>query len=99
MSRKPMVPKAVRVPDELWKAAQTKADERGEYLSEVIRKALERYVARRSAVMTRESTRTVTGNDDEADSIEDVDEEDLDSAYVTGSGEPYAWGDESRGHD
>jgi hypothetical protein len=94
-----MVPKAVRVPDELWKAAQTKADERGEYLSEVIRKALERYVARRSAVMTRESTRTVTGNDDEADSIEDVDEEDLDSAYVTGSGEPYAWGDESRGHD
>jgi len=47
MRRKPMVPKAVRVPDELWKAAQTKADERGEYLSEVIRKALERYVARK----------------------------------------------------
>ena len=47
MSRKPMVPKAVRVPDDLWRAAQAKADERGEYLSEVIRKALERYVARK----------------------------------------------------
>ena len=47
MTRKPMTPKAVRVPDELWKAAQTKADERGEYLSEVIRKALERYVSRK----------------------------------------------------
>ena len=47
MSRKPMTPKAVRVPDELWKAAQTKADKRGEYLSEVIRRALERYVAKK----------------------------------------------------
>ena len=46
MTRKPMVPKAVRVPDELWRAAQAKADERGEYLSEVIRRALERYVKR-----------------------------------------------------
>jgi len=47
MPRKPMVPKAVRVPDELWRAAQAKADERDEYLSEVIRKALERYVSRK----------------------------------------------------
>ena len=46
-TRKPMVPKAVRVPDELWRAAQAKADERDEYLSEVIRKALERYVSRK----------------------------------------------------
>ena len=99
MSRKPMVPKAVRVPDELWRAAQAKADERGEYLSEVIRKALERYVARKGAVMTREPTRTVTGDDDAADAIEDVDEGDIDSAYVTGSGEPYAWGDDSRGDE
>ena len=45
--RKPMTPKAVRVPDGLWAAAQAKADERGEYLSEVIRKALERYVSRK----------------------------------------------------
>jgi predicted HicB family RNase H-like nuclease len=47
MSREPMKAKAVRVPNDLWKAAQTKADERGEYLSEVIRKALERYVSRK----------------------------------------------------
>ena len=46
MSREPMVPKAVRVPDKLWRTAQTKADKRGEYLSEVIRRALERYVKR-----------------------------------------------------
>jgi len=36
--------RAVRVPDALWKAAQAKADENDEYLSEVIRRALESYV-------------------------------------------------------
>lgn len=41
-----MTAKSVRVPDALWKAAQTKADERGEVLSEVIRRALERYARR-----------------------------------------------------
>jgi predicted transcriptional regulator len=46
MKRDPIRPKSVRVPDELWKAAQAKADERGEILSEVIRAALERYVKR-----------------------------------------------------
>ena len=40
-------PRSVKVSDDLWRAAQAKADERGEYLSEVIRKALERYVARK----------------------------------------------------
>lgn len=39
-----MKSRVVRVPDDLWTAAQAKADERGEYLSEVIRRALERYV-------------------------------------------------------
>jgi predicted HicB family RNase H-like nuclease len=39
-------PRAVRVPDGLWHAAQAKAEERGESLSEVIRQALERYVKR-----------------------------------------------------
>jgi hypothetical protein len=34
------------VEDELWRAAHAKADERGEILSEEIRKFLERYVAR-----------------------------------------------------
>jgi len=44
--RPPIKPKSVRVPDDLWAAAKAKADERGEVLSEVIRKALERYVRR-----------------------------------------------------
>jgi len=47
MSRKAMTPKAVRVPDGLWVAAKAKADQRDEVLSEVIRKALMRYVARK----------------------------------------------------
>lgn len=36
----------VRVADELWQAAMAKALERGETLSEVIRRALEKYVQR-----------------------------------------------------
>ena len=39
-----MKSRVIRVPDDLWAAAQAKAAQRGEYLSEVIRKALERYV-------------------------------------------------------
>lgn len=38
--------RSLRVPDDLWNAAMEKANERGESLSEVIRKALERYVKR-----------------------------------------------------
>ena len=34
----------VRVPDDLWDAAMSKALDRGENLSEVIRRALEKYV-------------------------------------------------------
>lgn len=41
-----MVMKAIRVPGELWQAAKVKADSRGETLSDVIRKYLERYVSR-----------------------------------------------------
>jgi len=47
MTRKAMTPKAVRVSDGLWAAAKAKADHRDEVLSEVIRKALVRYVARK----------------------------------------------------
>ena len=47
MAREPMVMVAYRVPRDLRDASKVKADERGEYLSEVIRKALERYVARK----------------------------------------------------
>ena len=46
MSREPIKPKSIRVPDALWRAAQVKADERGEVLSEQIRRFLERYVKR-----------------------------------------------------
>lgn len=35
--------RVVRVPDALWEAAQATADERGDNLSEEIRKFLERY--------------------------------------------------------
>lgn len=45
--RPPRKPRAVRVEDELWDAAMRKAEERGEILSEVIREALKRYVAKR----------------------------------------------------
>lgn len=38
--------RTVRVPDEVWAAAKAKADERGEVLSDVIRKALVRYARR-----------------------------------------------------
>ena len=45
--RPPRKARAVRVEDELWDAAMRKAEERGDVLSEVIREALKRYVARR----------------------------------------------------
>lgn len=36
----------IRVPDALWAAAQAKAADRGETVSDVIRRALERYTKR-----------------------------------------------------
>jgi purine-nucleoside phosphorylase len=41
-----MKPRSVKVADDLWNAAQRKAEERGERVSDVIRVALERYVKR-----------------------------------------------------
>jgi hypothetical protein len=38
--------RTLRVADDLWHAAQAKADERGEVLSEEIRKFLQRYIRR-----------------------------------------------------
>lgn len=38
--------RGVRVPDELWEAARATAEERGETVSDVVRRALEAYVAR-----------------------------------------------------
>lgn len=36
--------RAVRIEDELWEAAKRRAAERGETVSDVIRRALQRYV-------------------------------------------------------
>lgn len=38
--------RTVRIPDDEWDAAKTKAAEKGETLSEVIRRALRRYASR-----------------------------------------------------
>lgn len=38
--------RTIRVPDELWEAAKEKADSQGRTISEVIVRALERYVRR-----------------------------------------------------
>jgi predicted HicB family RNase H-like nuclease len=47
MPNQPKTPlKSFRIPAELYAAAQAKAAERGESVSEVVRKALERYVKR-----------------------------------------------------
>ena len=39
-------PRSVRIPTPLWEAAKAKAEERGETLTDVIVRALERYVKR-----------------------------------------------------
>jgi hypothetical protein len=39
-------PRAIRIPDDLWAAALAKAKERDETVSDVVRRALERYVKR-----------------------------------------------------
>lgn len=41
-----MVMRSLRVPEKLWEAAKAKADEREENISDVVRRALERYVSR-----------------------------------------------------
>lgn len=41
--------RTIRIPDEEWRAAQEKARERGETLTDVIRRALKRYAARQNA--------------------------------------------------
>lgn len=42
-----MIARTLRVPRQLWEAALAKSDERGENLSEEIRKFLTRYVAKK----------------------------------------------------
>ena len=44
MPNKPKtVARTIRVPDDLWDKARARADERGESVSEAVRKFLERY--------------------------------------------------------
>jgi hypothetical protein len=43
MPREPMKNRVIRVPERLWAAAQQRADEKGETVSEAVRKFLERY--------------------------------------------------------
>jgi antitoxin component of RelBE/YafQ-DinJ toxin-antitoxin module len=43
MPKQPMKSRVIRVPDDVWAAAKRKADERGETVSEAVRKFLERY--------------------------------------------------------
>jgi predicted DNA-binding protein len=42
----PDTPRAIRIPDELWHAALDKAAEKGDTVSDIVRRALERYVKR-----------------------------------------------------
>jgi hypothetical protein len=43
MPKEPMENRVIRVPEKLWLAAKAKADEKGETVSEAVRKFLERY--------------------------------------------------------
>lgn len=45
--KQPMVMRSIRVPERLWNEAKSKADEREESISDVVRDALERYVRRK----------------------------------------------------
>lgn len=44
MPKEPMKSRVIRVPDDLWRRAKERADEKGETVSEAVRKFLERYV-------------------------------------------------------
>lgn len=43
MPKEPMKARPIRVSDTLWSAAKKRADEKGETVSEAVRKFLERY--------------------------------------------------------
>ena len=47
MTTDPMPLRSIRIPDRIWQAAQAKADERNENLSEVVRQALTRYARKK----------------------------------------------------
>lgn len=43
MPKRPMKSRVIRMPDDLWDRAKKRADEKGETVSEAVRKFLERY--------------------------------------------------------
>lgn len=43
MGKEPMKSRVIRVPEGTWRAARKRADEKGETVSEAVRKFLERY--------------------------------------------------------
>lgn len=45
VAKPPMVMRSVRVHEKLWEAAKAKADQHQESISDVVRAALERYIA------------------------------------------------------
>lgn len=49
--------RSIRVPDALWEAAQAAAEENGESVSDVVRKALEAYVKKNQRKRTGASER------------------------------------------
>lgn len=44
MAVEPKKNRVIRIPDSLWERAKVRADEKGETVSEAVRKFLERYV-------------------------------------------------------
>lgn len=44
MPKEPMRSRVIRIPDPLWLKARARAEQRGETVSEAVRKFLERYV-------------------------------------------------------
>lgn len=44
MAKEPMKNRVIRIPEALWEKAKERADEKGETVSEAVRKFLERYV-------------------------------------------------------
>lgn len=44
--RRDVKPRSIKVSDDLWEAAKKRADEKGETISHVVRRALERYAKR-----------------------------------------------------
>ena len=43
VKKEPMKSRVIRIPDALWEKARARADEKGETVSEAVRKFLERY--------------------------------------------------------